>query len=98
VVVLKAFQALADENRLQILEALRDGERCVCELQSSLHLGQSLLSHHLKALKEAGLVRARREGRWAHYSLVFEVLEDLEAWLSSTRAEAETAGPRRAAC
>lgn len=63
------FQALSDEKRLRVLQILRDGERCVCDLAEALDVGQSLLSFHLKTLKEAGLVRARRDGRWVHYSL-----------------------------
>lgn len=63
------FRALTDETRLQILDRLRGGEQCVCELTEALELGQSLLSFHLKTLKEAGLVRDRREGRWVYYSL-----------------------------
>lgn len=63
------FQALSDAKRLRILELLRDGEACVCELTEAMDVGQSLLSFHLKKLKEAGLVRDRREGRWAYYRL-----------------------------
>jgi ArsR family transcriptional regulator, arsenate/arsenite/antimonite-responsive transcriptional repressor len=57
-------RALSDENRLRIVEMLTSGERCVCELTAALNLGQSLLSHHLKTLKDAGLVSDRRAGRW----------------------------------
>ena len=64
------FHALSDETRLAVLEMLRGGERCVCELQDALGASQSRLSFHLKVLKKAGLVADRREGRWAHYSLV----------------------------
>ena len=64
------FHALSDETRLGILEMLRDGERCVCDLQEELSAAQSRLSFHLKVLKEAGLVSDRREGRWAYYTLV----------------------------
>jgi ArsR family transcriptional regulator, arsenate/arsenite/antimonite-responsive transcriptional repressor len=67
--ITKQFRALADENRLKIVDMLRGGERCVCELTDALDLGQSLLSFHLKTLKDAGLVVDRREGRWAYYSL-----------------------------
>lgn len=62
-------QALSDETRLRILERLSAGERCVCELTAVLGAGQSRLSFHLKTLKDAGLVRDRREGRWMHYSI-----------------------------
>lgn len=64
------FHALSDETRLGVLEMLRDGERCVCDLQDGLGAAQSRLSFHLKVLKEAGLVTDRREGRWSYYALV----------------------------
>ena len=64
------FHALSDETRLGILEMLRDGERCVCDLQEGLEAAQSRLSFHLRVLKEAGLVTDRREGRWSYYSIV----------------------------
>lgn len=65
----RMFHALSDERRLRILTELRSGEQCVCDLQAELGMAQSLLSFHLKALREAGLVRVRRSGRWAHYSI-----------------------------
>lgn len=68
------FHALSDETRLAIIDLLRDGERCVCDLQGDLEAAQSRLSFHLKVLKDAGLVSDRRDGRWSHYSLVPEVL------------------------
>ena len=64
------FHALSDVTRLSILEMLRDGERCVCELQDELDAAQSRLSFHLRVLKEAGLVTDRREGRWSYYKIV----------------------------
>ena len=66
----RLFHALSDETRLGVLEMLRGGERCVCELQDELDAAQSRLSFHLKVLREAGLVRDRKEGRWSYYSLV----------------------------
>jgi ArsR family transcriptional regulator, arsenate/arsenite/antimonite-responsive transcriptional repressor len=63
------FHALSDETRLGILEMLRGGERCVCDLQDELEAAQSRLSFHLRVLKEAGLVTDRREGRWSYYSI-----------------------------
>ena len=92
------FQALSDENRLRIIEVLRGGESCVCDLQSSLDLGQSLLSHHLKTLREAGLVRPRREGRWVHYSLATDVLAEMERYLAEVRGDADVAPPRPSVC
>ena len=64
------FHALSDQTRLAILAMLRDGERCVCDLQDELEAAQSRLSFHLRVLREAGLVTDRREGRWAYYSIV----------------------------
>jgi ArsR family transcriptional regulator len=63
------FRALGDETRLRILEALATGERCVSDLMDALGLGQSLVSHHLRALREAGLVTVRREGRRINYTI-----------------------------
>jgi len=68
------FHALSDETRLAVLEMLRDGERCVCDLQEALGAAQSRLSFHLKVLKEAGLVTDRREGRWSYYTLTADAL------------------------
>jgi ArsR family transcriptional regulator, arsenate/arsenite/antimonite-responsive transcriptional repressor len=65
----RMFHALSDERRLRILDMLRGGELCVCDLQEELGMAQSLLSFHLKTLRDAGLVGVRRSGRWAHYSI-----------------------------
>jgi len=75
----RRFQALADPNRLHLLEVLAGGEHCVCDLQDIVGAGQSLLSFHLKTLKEAGLVTDRRAGRWTYYAVApdgFRVLQD----------------------
>mgnify|MGYP006278284751 CR=1 FL=1 len=80
-IVLRRFQAMAEETRLDILRLLTGGERCVCEIQAELDASQSRLSFHLRKLKEAGLVADRREGRWVHYSLVPEALEEIRAFL-----------------
>ena len=61
------FHALSDETRLAVLDMLRDGERCVCELQEALDAAQSRLSFHLKVLRDAGIVTDRKEGRWSYY-------------------------------
>lgn len=61
------FRALGDETRLRLLEILTSGERTVADLMDATGLGQSLVSHHLRSLREAGLVSTRRDGRWIHY-------------------------------
>jgi DNA-binding transcriptional ArsR family regulator len=63
------FRALGDETRLRLLEILVDGERTVGDLMDATELGQSLVSHHLRTLRNAGLVVTRRDGRWIHYAI-----------------------------
>jgi ArsR family transcriptional regulator len=79
------FQALSDPLRLQILQLLRHQELCVCELRDHLDIAQSKLSFHLKALKEANLVRSRQEGRWIYYSLNLAQFLALEEYLAEYR-------------
>ena len=80
------FRALGDETRLRLLQLLNDGERTVGDLMDATGLGQSLVSHHLRTLRQAGLVMTRREGRWVHYAIVdaaiasvARVVADMEA-------------------
>ena len=75
------LRAMADPLRLQVIEALGGGERCVCDLTGDLGLAQSKLSFHLKVLREAGLIEAREQGRWIYYRLRSEALQDLQHWL-----------------
>ena len=79
--VARCCHALSDETRLSILERLRGGEECVCNLTGFLESGQSRLSFHLKVLRDAGLVRARRDGRWIHYSLEPRGLETVRDFI-----------------
>ena len=71
------FHAMSDPIRLSIMQLLRGGERCVCDLQDDLDTAQSKLSFHLKVLKDAGLVEDRREGRWSYYTIVPEALAEV---------------------
>jgi ArsR family transcriptional regulator, arsenate/arsenite/antimonite-responsive transcriptional repressor len=73
----RLFHALSDNTRLEIVDMLRDGERCVCELQDELRAAQSRLSFHLRVLKDAGLVNDRKEGRWVYYSLDSDALSEI---------------------
>lgn len=81
----RRFHALADETRLQIIERLCNGEQCVCDLSSMLGTGQSLLSFHLKTLKDVGILRDRRDGRWIYYSLNPEAIAELEEFIASIK-------------
>ena|ERR1041384_2853513 len=67
--VLSITKALADENRLRMLMALQAGEQCVCRITELMELAMSTVSKHLSILYQAGLVNARKEGRWMYYSL-----------------------------
>ena len=69
--------ALSDETRIELVQRLRRGERCVCDLMTDTGAAQSRLSFHLRVLKEAGLVTDRKEGRWSFYSLAPEAVEML---------------------
>jgi ArsR family transcriptional regulator len=80
-VLARTFHALSDDTRLQIVDCLLDGERCVCELTDTLNAGQSRLSFHLKVLKDAGLVTDRRDGRWVYYALAPNALDDAREFL-----------------
>ena len=93
----RLFHALSDGTRLSILQRLRMGERCVCDLTDALDAAQSRLSFHLKVLKDAGLVTDRREGRWMYYTLNTETLAEV-AELAEALAAAPSAAERRSGC
>jgi DNA-binding transcriptional ArsR family regulator len=73
------FKALANEDRLRVLETLRESERCGCELQVVLDAPQSTVATHLRKLKKAGLVKSRKKGKWSYYRIadtaVLELLD-----------------------
>ena len=77
-------KALADPVRLQIVDVLRRqaGEVCVCDLEPLFDISQPTLSHHLRRLREAGLVGVVRRAQWAYYFVIPDRLEELRSWLS----------------
>lgn len=80
------FKALADPSRVAILSMLSaEEECCVCVFTDALDLSQPTVSHHLRILREAGLVEARRRGTWAFYRLVPDALEALRSALAPDR-------------
>ena len=85
---IELFHALSDETRLEIIELLRGGERCVCELTDTLDAAQSRLSFHLRVLKDAGVVRDRKDGRWVHYELEPEAFDEIESIISAMKPRA----------
>jgi ArsR family transcriptional regulator len=84
------LKALSDPLRLQVIEALANGERCVCDLTADLGLAQSKLSFHLKVLKDAGLLADRQEGRWVYYRLPSGALLQLRHWLDQLAESCST--------
>ncbi|MDT3358289.1 MAG: metalloregulator ArsR/SmtB family transcription factor [Spirochaetota bacterium] len=77
------LKALADQNRLAIIEHLTRGEACVCELLELFSVTQPTLSHHMRILSEAGLVAGRREGKWIHYSINVQRLQSFKDFIAS---------------
>jgi ArsR family transcriptional regulator len=77
-------KALGDPVRLQLVDVLRKhaGKVCVCELVPLFDLSQPTVSHHLKVLREAGIVGSERVGLWAYYFVIPDALKELSAWLS----------------
>lgn len=92
------FHALSDRTRLSILQRLRFGERCVCDLTDALEAAQSRLSFHLKVLKDAGLVTDRREGRWMYYTLNTDALAEVGELVESMASEPSPAERRSGCC
>ena len=77
-------KALADPVRVQLVDVLRKhaGKVCVCELVPLFDLSQPTVSHHLKVLREAGIVGSERQGLWAYYYVIPDALQELSTWLS----------------
>ena len=90
---LNITKALSDENRLRMLMALRDGELCVCQITELTGLAMSTVSKHLSILYQAGLVNARKEGRWMYYSLpgkgAHAAGREAVTWVRRSLAESE---------
>jgi ArsR family transcriptional regulator len=94
----RLFHALSDQTRLSILQRLRFGERCVCDLTDALDAAQSRLSFHLKVLKDAGLVTDRREGRWMYYTLNTDALAEAGELVESLASAPSPAERRSGSC
>jgi len=92
--LVKVFKALSDETRIRLLKLLQHRELCVCEIMQALDMTQSRVSRNLGILKDAGLVKDRRDGLWVHYSLDEEpfnsyagpILELLKTWANDDKA------------
>src|SRR5665213_1745839 len=100
------FQALGDNTRLRLLNLMGDQEICVCYFVEILEQGQPKISRHLAYLRRAGIVQARREGKWMHYHIVMpphigatQVLRQTLSWLKEEKAmQADRARLTKACC
>jgi ArsR family transcriptional regulator len=100
------FQALGDQTRLRLLNLMGEQEICVCYFVEILRQGQPKISRHLAYLRRAGIVSARREGKWMHYRIVMppnigaaQVLRQTLEWLKDERAmQADRARLTKACC
>ncbi len=72
------FKLLGDESKFKIVSTLKNGEKCVCIIYKELGMEQTLVSHHLSALKKAGLINGRRAGKWVYYSINKEAFKKIE--------------------
>jgi len=84
------FKALSDETRLEIVVTLAGREMCVCDILDAFKLSQPAISHHLKVLKQAGVLVDSRDGKWIYYSVNPGVLELVEGLLQEVIKKSET--------
>ncbi|WP_367569096.1 ArsR/SmtB family transcription factor [Lacrimispora sp.] len=83
------FKALADTNRLMIVDMLSCGELCACKILEQFHITQPTLSHHMKILCDCGLVSGRKDGKWMYYSLNSEKVQDFKNFLCAITIDKE---------
>jgi ArsR family transcriptional regulator len=89
------FKALSDPVRLQLLSSVAShagGEACVCDIAAGVEVSQPTVSHHLKVLRDAGLLTSQRRASWVYYAVVPEALEALSSLLSVSADSAANAG------
>ncbi len=87
------FKAFCDENRIRIIQLLQTGEKCGCNLLEDIQVSQPTLSHHMKILCDAEIVKSRKEGKWTHYSLseegMLQAIRYLQMLASSESEDSE---------
>ena len=93
----RVFKAFCDENRLQILELLRSGEKCACKLLEEMSISQPTLSHHMKILCDSGIVVGRKEGKWMHYRISRSGVQIAEEYLNGL-TDARPTGESKPCC
>ena len=81
------FKAFCDENRIKILQLLQGGDKCACKLLTEMNITQPTLSHHMKILCDSGIVKGRKEGKWMHYSISQDGIEEAQKYLDFLKSE-----------
>ena len=76
-------KAMSDSNRLRIIEMLTQGEKCGCNLLEELQVTQPTLSHHMKVLRDCGLVSSYKDGKWQHYSINCEKFKEYKDYIAA---------------
>lgn len=94
----ETLKVIAEPNRLRILCLLSAGPQCVCEIEGCCGLRQNLVSHHLKVLKDAGLISAAKKKQWKYYSLNRPKVEEWEALLQQILKAKQIAKPKCCKC
>ena len=85
----RIFKAFCDENRIRILNILKDGEKCACRLLDALSVTQPTLSHHMKILCDSGIVVGRKEGKWMYYSITADGLAKAQEYIDFLKMKKE---------
>ena len=84
---IKVFKALSEPKRAMIVNMLSCGELCACKILEKFDMSQSTLSHHMKLLRECGLVKGRNEGKWTHYSLDAEAVNQTKEFFHAITSD-----------
>lgn len=85
----EVFKVLSDANRLKIIDILSCGERCACEILKFFDFTQPTLSHHMRVLSDLGLVIARKDGIWTHYSLNMDKYKEISEFMEAIFKETD---------
>jgi ArsR family transcriptional regulator len=88
------FKALGNETRLEIINLLKKESLCACKILEDFDLSQSTVSHHMKILSDSGIINCRKEGKWHHYSLNYEMLKTLELFFKDLTQDKNILGGR----
>jgi len=84
----RLFKALSDPNRLKIVDMLSCGELCACVILGKFRITQPTLSHHMGILCDCGLVKGRKDGKWTHYSINDDIVQNLIVVIENLKSEA----------